>query len=437
MNNRLETRILEILRNHVVPALGCTEPIAVALACARSSKECNGALDTIEVTVDTHTMKNALAVSLPGFNDRGLGLAAAAGALVAEPDKELMILKDLKKREIRQAKMLVSQGKVRIIADGSKKELYIQADIYSQNGHAKARIEGSHTNFTLIEVNGKTIASKENQLVSNRSFLEFLSSFEIAELIEIVEKLGISDLLFLLDGIDMVDKAAEEGLGGNSDFGYGTALMRLTKNWDISRDILSYVKIKAAAAGDARMTGMSVPIMSSFGSGNHGIVIYSCLSAVGKKEDIPKERLIRAIALTHLLVGVIKYYTGILTVYCGCTVGAGAAAAIGAVYLLGGTIKEMDNAFRLFLSGLAGIFCDGAKENCAQKVSLAAALVIESAYLALDSKIVPKDSGIIGENYRETLENLKTLADESMDFFDTKLLRILHKKQPEQFDIIH
>ncbi len=272
-------------------------------------------------------------------------------------------------------------------------------------------------------------------MVSNRSFLEFLSNFDIADLIEIVEKLAISDLLFLLDGVDMVEKAAKESLAGDSGFGYGAALMKLAKSWDISSDILSYVRIKAAAPGNARMTGMSVPVMTSFGSGNHGIVIYSSLSAVAEKENVYKERLVRAITLTHLLVGIIKYYTGILTTYCGCVVGAGAAATRGSVYLVGGTIHEMDNAFRLFLSELSGIFCDGAKESCAQKVSLAAALVIESAYLAVESKIIPKDSGIIGKNWRETLENLKTLMDGSMDYLDTKLLRILHEKQPEQFDI--
>jgi len=429
----VQEKILEILNFNVAPSLGNAESAAVALACARGATECGGRIDRLKVTVDICTMKKAYADKIPGLNGGGMVLAAAIGALRGRYKKKLMTFESLNKNDLAAAEKFIAEDRVEIKIDETKRGLFIEAEVHGQEHVVLVRLEGSQGNISLVEIDGRPSPREDKQVESDRffstrSFLRFLSCFSLAELVGLVEQIDINKLAFLRDGIDMVDRAAEAGLAKRPGIGYGAALRDLISRQDISHNVLSYARIKAGAAGDARMGGLPLPVMASFGSGNYGIVIYATLSVVANKEGASAERLTRAIAISHLLVGVTKFYTGLLTPHCGCTVGAGASATVGAVYLMGGSVQEMDNAFRSFISNLGGIICGGANEYCAQKMGTAAVSAVENAYLAVKSRFTPKELGIVGKDYRETLENLKTLTRDGMKDIDGILVDILSRR---------
>jgi len=434
MNLQKSEIIVQELKNNVVPAIGCTEPIAVALACAKGASVCSDAVERIHVVVDTNTFKNAFSVRIPGLKEAGLKAAAAIGAIRSNPEKGLMVLEDVNQREIYFAKRLVTQKKVEVEVDNKQKSLYIQVKIYSAKNTVTVRIERAHARFSFIELNGNILLNKiDKHRDKNSSFMKLLSQVDIAEIIELIECIDISDLDFLMDGFEMVEKAVAMGLTQKNGIGYGTSLKYLLDIGKITEDIVNYVKIRAAAAGDARMAGESVPVMTSFGSGNQGILIYIVLDAVARNGKTDREQLIRALALSHIIVAVSRYFTGLLSPNCGCTLGAGAAAAVGTVYLKGGTLQEIDNAFRLFVANSAGVICDGAKESCAQKISSAAASAVENAYLAFNCKMVPLASGIIGKDCKDTLENIRDLTYNGMQNISPAILTILLNKNEENY----
>ena len=412
----------------------------MALACARGAHECEGRVEKVRVTVDINTMKNTFADQIPGLNGGGLIMAATIGVLKGKYQKTSMTFEGVNKKDLSLAEKFISEGRVEIEVDGARRALFIQADVQSKDHKVRVRIEELHNNISLVEVDGEPLPPEDDILesvksFSNTSFLEFLSFFNIEELVDIVERIELSELAFLDEGIDMIERLAEEGLEKRPGIGYGAALRDMISRQDISHNVLSYARIKSGAAGDARMGGLPLPVMGSFGSGNYGIVIYSSLSIIARKEKPPADKVTRAIALAHLVVGITKYYTGTLTPHCGCAIAAGAAATVGAVYLLGGTVQEMDNAFRSFISTLGGIICGGVNEHCAQKISTAAVSVIENAYLAVRSKLTPKEMGIIGRDYKETLVNLKALTREGMKNVDPVLLDILNRKYSEDHTV--
>lgn len=406
----LETKALALLKKNVVPALGCTEPAAVALACAKAREALGEVVERISLTVDKYLMKNALVVSIPGTNERGMEIAAALGALAGSSDKGLMVLEGIKATDIRKAKKFVGSSRVKVALKDDAQGVYVLAELFSKRGKASALIEGSHNHIVRVEANDKILYEDREETLTNEKDLDVLYGLDLEDLVNIVKMLPYEEISFLKTGQDMNRRAAGQGLRERAGLGYGVALEDLMIEGLIAEDVINRGKIEAAAACDARMAGLMVPMMSSFGSGNQAIVISTALGNIASKEGISHEDLTRSLALSHLVGGLIKCYTGLLGPYCGAALTAAGAAAIGGVFLLGGDLDRMDSAFRFTIAGMGGIFCDGAKESCAMKVAIGTAVAIENVYLSLRGNIAPKDMGIVGGDFKETIENLRLLV---------------------------
>ncbi|MCD6569934.1 MAG: serine dehydratase subunit alpha family protein [Deltaproteobacteria bacterium] len=406
----LETKALALLKKNIIPALGCTEPAAVALACAKAREALGDeAVERVKVTLDRNLMRNALGVIIPGTSERGVGVAAALGALACSSSKGLMVFEGVRASDIEKAKKFVGSRRVEIALKDDAQGVYVLAELVSKRWKASALIEGSHNHIVRVEANDKILYEDREDARTNAKDLDVLYDLDLENLVNIVKMLPYEEISFLKTGQDMNRRAAGQGLRERAGLGYGVALEDLMIEGLIAEDVVNRGKIEAAAACDARMAGLMVPMMSSFGSGNQAIVINTVLGTMASKEGIAREDLTRSLALSHLVGGLIKCYTGLLGPYCGAAFTAAGAAAIGGVFLLGGELDRMDSAFRFTIAVMGGIFCDGAKESCAMKVAIGTAVAIENVYLSLKGNIAPRDMGIVGGDFKETVENLKLL----------------------------
>lgn len=445
--------ILRGLRDNVVYALGCTEPVAIALACARARETLGEQPERIILKIDRFTARNACSVGVPSTGERGIRIAAALGAQVGKPEKGLMLLEGVSPLVITAAKKFLEEKEVRILIEDTR-DIYISAELSSEDKTAIVVIEGSHTHVARVELTGK-VSYEDSEKSATEEELDMFAGIDLPEAVEIVESLPLEEIEFMEQGFQLNLAAAELGIREQAAFGYADYLEKLMESGLLPASAIALARVEAAAASGARMAGMDSPVISSFGSGNQGIVIYSALGAMAREEGFlnpwsmmaekaphalhpiagnrgkdsaekSREHLLRAVALAHLITGISRFYTGILGPYCGAAVATAASAAVGCVYLAGGDLDQMENAFQLTVASTQGIFCDGAKESCALKVSMGAEAAVQNAYLAMEGQQAPREMGLIGDNFKGTLESFDLLSKEIHS--DDVILRMLLEK---------
>jgi len=322
----------EVLKNEVFPALGCTEPIAVAYAASIASKEIEGGIEEINITVDIGVYKNGLAITVPNTGgEKGNLIAGVLGALIKQPELKMEILKGNREDMIGQAKALIRANKAKITYDETKTDLYIDVSIKTERGSTRAVIENGHTNLVRLEKNGRPIFEKKrNEIISKgQEYKSILKKMKISEMIDLVEHLDDEDYNYIQRGIDMNLKISEAGQKLQK---VGYYLSDLVKKGYFLEGIFSSSKILTASASDARMAGLNFPAMSSGGSGNQGIVAVLVPYNVGKYFEIEEKKILQSIALSHLINSYIKCFTGDLSPLCGCSIAAGVGAAVAIVY---------------------------------------------------------------------------------------------------------
>ena len=430
--------VKDILDMEVTLALGCTEPVAIALgAAAAASLLPEKEFDTIEIWIDPNIYKNGMAVTIPGSGDmQGLDTAAALGAYGGDPDRGLEVLASLDDDTIKKASQLLKANSVTVHLR-EEKGLYVQTKITAGENIAESLIVDLHSNIISLKLNGKEVQdspllSKAGKKDGKHPLAEletWLRELTLAEILELTGDLDEDDLNFLEEGVTHNLALAEHGLKYGTGLGIGKAIDRLLKQKLLTKDMATSAKRLTSAAADARMGGVNLPAMSSAGSGNHGLTAILPIWAVKDFVDHDRETILRAIGLSHIITAYVKAHTGRLSAVCGCSVAAGAGATAGITYLIGGDVGHMEAAIKNIMHDLAGVICDGAKAGCAIKLNTAAGAAVQAALLSLHGENVQDIDGIIGYSTQKTIQNMGELSHDGMVETDKTILKIMLEKQ--------
>ena len=418
----------QILKYEVFPALGCTEPIAVAFAASAAGKELSGEITDVDITVDAGVYKNGFAVTVPNTGgEKGNLIAGIIGAMIGEPDLKMEILEKTTEDHINKAKEMIRSKKARINYDKSKTDLFIDVKVKSANSIVHAVTEKSHTNIVLIEKDGKVFFQTERKSgKSDTSYKDELKKMKIADFIEIAENIDSEQYEYIKSGIKMNLTIADAGLEINK---VGHYISTLKEKGLIAEDVFTKSKITSAAASDARMAGLNFPVMASGGSGNQGIVAILVPYIFGREYKISEETIVKSLTLSHLVNSYIKCFTGQLSPLCGCAIAAGVGAAVAMVYqTCGADMDKITLAVNNLISDLGGMLCDGAKGGCALKVASSADSAVRSAYMAMNNHGITFSDGFVGKTAEETILHLSEISKLGMSGVDNTMLDIMVEK---------
>ena len=418
-----ESEIIALLHKEVKPALGCTEPIAVALAAAKAT-EILGSASSANVEVSGNILKNGMGVGIPGTDMIGLNIAAALGVICGKSRYGLEVLKDLTEDDVKAAKRMVADGNVRISIADTAKLLYVKVTVESAAGSAWTVIEDEHYRIVETGLNGKVTASDTTGAgaqTAEKSTLDY--HLTVNEIYDFSKSVAFDDIKFILGDRDLNLALAHAGLEGNFGLGVGKAI-RENQHEIFGDDFMSFAMGMTAAASDARMAGCKLPAMSNSGSGNQGITVSMPVITYAIKYKVDDERLARALVLSNLVAIHIKGYLGKLSALCGCVI-ASTGSACGIVYLQGGTYGQICAAIKNMIGNITGMVCDGAKVGCAMKVASGVSCAIQSAVLALRGTCVTETDGIIDKDIEKTIRNLGEIGSSGMKSTDQLIQRIM------------
>ncbi len=425
----------EVLKHDVFPALGCTEPIAVAYAASAAGKQLDGEISEIHISVDPGVYKNGFAVAIPNTGgERGNLIAGVLGALIQRPELKMELMSCVSEEILSRAKTLIQTDKADIRCDRSKRLLYIDVFLRAEKDSARAVIEGSHTNIVRLEHNDREIFRSDDAPYGSedKAFRAALRTASIAALVDTAEQIGQPDYDYVKRGIDMNLRICEEGRSLRK---VGHFISELVKKKQREDSIFSSCEAMTSAAVDARMGGLNLPVMSSGGSGNQGIVAILVPYFVGKHYDLEEGVIVRSIALSHLINSYIKCFTGDLSPLCGCAIAAGVGAAIAIVYQRAGKdMPKITLAANNLISDLGGMLCDGAKEGCALKVASSTNSAIRSAHMALNNHGISHVEGYVGTTPEDTIRNLSQIGTIGMSLANDTMLNIMIEKSSDRAD---
>jgi len=428
MNNIEKEQIIKLIHREVIPAIGCTEPIAVALASAKAAEILGQAPETIEVFLSANILKNAMGVGIPGTGMVGLPIAIALGTLIGKSAYGLEVLKDLTPEGLERGKALVENRAISIHLKEQVDKLYIEVVCRTGNSRATAVISHEHTRFVYLEKDGAVFMNalanpggEANGEEEEDLRLSFSMVYDFAM------NMPLDEIRFIMETARLNEAAAKASMKGN----YGHTVSK-TVAGDFGRKYLgdspyTHMLAMTSAACDARMDGAMIPVMSNSGSGNQGIA--ATLPVLSFAEDIhcSEEQLIRALMLSHLMVIYIKQSLGRLSALCGCVVAAtGASCAI--TYLMGGSKTQISYAIKNMIGNITGMICDGAKPSCAMKVSSGVSTAMLSALMAMENKVVTPMEGIIDEDVDRSIINLTSIGSKGMEATDKLVLDIMTHK---------
>lgn len=431
-----QAEIIELIRKEVKPALGCTEPIAVALAVAKAMEIIEASTSCtdgwrytdgyrIKVDVSGNILKNGMGVGIPGTGMVGLHIASALGAVCGKSSYGLEVLHDLNDRSIAQAKNMVTAERVSVGIADTPLKLYVKATIIDACGNsAYAVIENDHDNIveTAFGDTVLTSARKQEACVEQKTTLDY--KLNVKEIFEFASTVAYEDIEFILESRTLNMALAEEGLRGNYGLRVGQAICASANKEVFGGDFLSYAMALTAAASDARMAGCTLAAMSNSGSGNQGITVTMPVIAYSIKYGTTDEQLARALVLSHLVAIHIKGYLGKLSALCGCVI-ASTGSACGLVYLRGGDYEQVCSAIKNMIGNITGMVCDGAKVGCAMKVASGVSSALQSAVLAREGMCISEHDGIIEKDIEKTIQNLGKIGSVGMQHTDNMILNIM------------
>lgn len=419
--------LVQLLKSEVRPAMGCTEPAAIAFTVASAREMLKGTVLKVKVYLSSNVFKNAMAVNIPSIGEAGPVIAAAIGAVKGESKDQLRIFSNLNEKDIEQVHKMVASGQVDVNSV-EKSGLYIEAEVTDESETAIVTVNGGHTEITKKVLNGTLVYEKT---LSDENMFEKvdLKKYKISDLVEAISKISLSKISFLEQGIEMNMSIAEQGLKIGPGLGVGAGLNSILKNGVFQNDLVCKVRMAVAAACDARMSGLELPVMSTMGSGNQGIVASIPVVVVGREANVGREKVLRALALSHLVTAYVKQHVGKLSPMCGCAIAAGAGATAAITWLLGGDSTKVCGSVQNIIGDLSGMICDGAKGGCALKLSTSGAEAVIMAQLALNNVVIKPSDGIISFSVEETVQNLAKLGISGMSKTDNVILDIMMSKE--------
>lgn len=427
MDNALKEAIINLIKREVIPAIGCTEPVAVALAAAKAAEVLGVKPQKVEVLLSANVLKNAMGVGIPGTGMVGLPIAIVLGVLIGKSEYGLEVLRDITPDAVEQGRGMIESKCIQI---SQKKEiedkLYIEVCCTNGVSYSRVVICGEHTNISYVEKDGNVLKDlrghlKENDTVCKDLTLSFSTVYAFAT------EVTVEDLQFIMKAAELNKKAAMASLQGHYGHTVSQTVSGVYGKKFLGDSAYTHMLSLTAAACDARMDGAMIPVMSNSGSGNQGIA--ATLPVLSFAEDIgcSEEQLIRALSLSHLMVIYVKQSLGRLSALCGCVVAAtGASCAI--TYLMGGNKTQISYAIKNMIGNITGMICDGAKPSCAMKVSSGVSTAMLSALMAMENKVVTPVEGIIDEDVDKSIANLTAIGSRGMEETDKLVLDIMTGK---------
>lgn len=427
LDKNIRQSIIALIQREVVPAVGCTEPIAVALCTARATETLGQRPEKITVMLSANILKNAMGVGIPGTGMIGLPIAIALGAIVGRSEYELEVIKDVTPETLEEGKAYVEEKRIDIrLKAGITEKLYIDVVCEAAGSKAEAVISGSHTNFVYISRDGETLLDVKNTGCEDgdngnpelcmRTVYDFATTTPVDE------------IAFILKTRQYNLKAAEESVKGNFGHCLGKTIDRPLSHGIFGNSIFSHILSKTASACDARMGGAMIPVMSNSGSGNQGICATNPVAVYAMENENTEEELIRALTLSHLTAIYIKQSLGKLSAVCGCVV-ASIGSSCGITYLMGGDYNRVCNSVKNMIANLTGMICDGAKPSCSLKIASGVSTALLSSLLAIEGRCVTAVEGIIDNDVDRSIRNLTRIGSETMNQTDEMVLDIMTHKQ--------
>ncbi|MCJ8172743.1 serine dehydratase subunit alpha family protein [Clostridium botulinum] len=424
----ISERLLELIKDETKPAIGCTEPVAVAFTVATGKKYMAGEVLKIDLKVSKNILKNGKSVTIPNTEVCGLDIAGALGEICGDPEEGLFVFKNVNKDYLDKAREMIKNKVVTLNPIENTDPVFVEATLKGEKDEVIAILKGGHTNIEKVIINGKIALEKDNKNKKDNKDYDFIKELSLKDIRQTTEDISIEKLDFIMDGIEMNKEAAKEGLKRQKGLTLGSSLLKLQQEGKLGKDSATIARILTAAGSDLRMGGGMCPIMTSGGSGNQGLCVILPITVVAEDIKAPKEKLQRAVFFGHAVNNFVKKYTGKLSAICGCAIAAGIGATAGITWLLGGKDKEINGAILNMLANLTGMVCDGAKGSCAIKLSTSASEAVISAYLALNDIIVPNNTGIIGNTVEDTINNLGMLCKDGFYKADDVMLSIACKE---------
>ena len=423
-----DAQIINLIKREVVPAIGCTEPAAVALCTAYAVEALGGSPDKIDLKLSANMLKNAMGVGIPGTGMTGLPIAVALGALIGKSSYQLEVLKDCTPAAVQQAKDWLKRGALSIgLTDESDEVLYIDVRASCGDASSRAIIAREHTRLVFLEGPAAEPVDRMQELgpVSERAAGEELT---LRRVWDFATTVPLEDIEFINESRRLNEAAAEQALRCNYGHELGKTLSRPLGRGIFGDTIFSHIISATSSACDARMAGAMIPVMSNSGSGNQGIAATLPVVVFARENHNTEEELTRALVLSHLTAIYIKQSLGRLSALCGCVV-ASTGSSCALTYLMGGGYEQVTASVKNMIANLTGMVCDGAKPSCALKVSSGVSTAVLSAMLAVQNHSVSCVEGLIEDDVDRCIHNLTHLGSVGMQQTDKMVLDIMtHKK---------
>ena len=428
MTKEERERIIKLVKSEVVPAVGCTEPIAVALCVAKATETLGCLPESIEVLLSANILKNAMGVGIPNTGMIGLPIAIALGAICGKSNYQLEVLQDADAAAVEGGRQYLATHKIDIqLKPGITDKLYIEVLVNAHDGTtARAVISGAHTNFVLVEKNGEVLMKQPTKAdaeddCNDDSWLSLRKVYDFAM------TAPLEEIAFINDARRLNEAAAEASLHGNYGHLLGKTLTRPLGKGIMGDSIFSHIISTTACACDARMAGAMIPVMSNSGSGNQGICATLPVVTFAKENHNTEEELTRALMLSHLTAIYMKQSLGKLSALCGCVV-ASTGSSCGITYLMGGGYEQVCASVKNMIANLSGMICDGAKPSCTLKLASAVSTSVLSAMMAISGECVSSTEGIIDEDVDRSIHNLTKIGKDAMNETDRCVLDIMTSK---------
>lgn len=427
MDEVLKKRIIALMKSEILPAVGCTEPMAVALCVARAKEELGCLPEKIEIFLSANILKNAMGVGIPGTGMVGLPIAVALGLAVGRSEYQLEVLKDANAEAIEWAKNYLKNNDVCIkLKDGIKEKLYIEVLLACGGHEVRTVISGGHTNFVYIEKDGKVVLDR--RVPEGAEDNDDDSWLNLRKVYDFAMNVPLEDVEFIAETRKLNENASNMALKGNYGHELGKTLERPLGRGIMGDSIFSHIISATANACDARMAGAMIPVMSNSGSGNQGICATLPVVVFAEENHNTEEELMRALVLSHLTAIYMKQSLGRLSALCGCVV-ASTGSSCGITYLMGGTFEQISASVKNMIANLTGMICDGAKPSCALKLASGVSTAVFSAILAMQQKCVTSVEGIIDDDVDKSIHNLTKIGKFAMGETDKCVLDIMTTKK--------
>lgn len=432
----IRKELVEMLKNEVKPAVGCTEPVALALACAKAKELLGEDVKENRMYVSHNIYKNGMGVGIPGSKILGLKVAACMGIVGGKSEDGLSVLEGLSEDQVRESEKYLEENAISVEPVESTDKIFLEVNLKGENHEVTVKVRGRHDNFTYLEKDGEVIMDNEPKQTSENAAEErketLMDNATVAEIVHNVEGMEFEDIKFLLEGIKMNRAMAEVGLKEKTGVGMGYGIKTAVKDGELGDDLVNYAMMLTSAASDARMSGVKMPVMSSNGSGNHGLTAILPIAAYVERCPQEDDKTARALAISHLITAYIKNFTGRLSPMCGCGVAAAIGCTAGLSWLMGAEQSQIEGAMENMIADLSGMICDGAKPGCACKLATASSAAVQNALLAKRGCIVPALNGIVGRSVDESVRALGCVGDAGMSVTDEVILNVMNEMNKVQ-----